>query len=115
MPDRVNHALELQSLIEEVLLPQDACHWVAKLEAFGVPGGPINSYDQALSDPHFVARRMIEEVEHPKAGRVRTLGIPAKLSETPGRIRSAAPMLGQHTAEVLKDLLGMQHGDLELL
>jgi formyl-CoA transferase len=115
VPDRVNHAQELETLMEEVLQAQDADHWVDKMEAAGVPGGPINSYDQALSDPHFLARGMIQEIDHPKAGRLRTLGIPAKMSETPGEIRLPAPTLGQHTAEILKALLSMQDSDIELL
>jgi crotonobetainyl-CoA:carnitine CoA-transferase CaiB-like acyl-CoA transferase len=70
----------------------------------GVPVGPINDYRRVFEDPHTHAREMVVEMEHPVEGTVRGLGIPVKLSETPGRIRRAAPLLGEHTAEVLREL-----------
>lgn len=112
---RVKHSLELEAMIEAVLATHDASHWVQKMGDAGVPGGPINSYDQALSDPHFEARGMFQEVNHPKAGPMRTLGIPAQLSATPGQIRHPAPILGQHTDEILHDLLDMSASDIEVL
>ena len=61
---------------------------------------------EALSDPHCLARGMVQEVEHPAAGRMKTLGIPIKLSETGGAVRRPAPMLGEHTGEVIAEWLG---------
>ena len=61
---------------------------------------------EALSDPHSVARDMVQEVDHPAAGRSKTLGIPVKLSRTAGAIRRPAPMLGEHTGEVIAEWLG---------
>lgn len=111
--ERIKHADDLENIIEEVLVQKETSYWVAKMEEAGVPGGPINSYDQALKDPHFSARDMVQEIEHPKAGKIKTLGIPAKMSQTPGQIRLPAPMLGQHTEDVLKDLLALTDKEIE--
>lgn len=113
--DRVKHIDVLEKIMEEVLVQQDTSYWVAKMGEAGIPGGPINSYDQALKDPHVLAREMVLEVEHPKAGRMKILGIPAKMSETPGQIRLPAPVFGQHTVDVLKDLLALTEGEIESL
>ena len=113
--DRVEHIDALEKMIEQVLAHHDTSHWVARLEKAGVPGGPINSYDQALNDPHIQARNMVVEIDHPKAGRMKALNMPAKMSETPGLVRSPAPMLGQHTDEVLKSMLGFTSDDIEAL
>jgi formyl-CoA transferase len=69
----------------------------------GVPVGPIHDYREVFEDPHTLAREMMVEVEHPVEGTVRALGIPVKLSETPGSVRRAAPLLGEHTEEVLRE------------
>jgi crotonobetainyl-CoA:carnitine CoA-transferase CaiB-like acyl-CoA transferase len=104
--DRVTHIDDLEGLIEEALISQDRQYWVDRMEAAGVPGGPINSYDQALNDPHILARDMVREIEHPVAGKTKVLGFPAKMSLTPGEIRSSSPTFGQHTNEILGGLLG---------
>src|SRR5207245_2857021 len=81
-----------------------AAVWLEKLEAAGVPAGPILTYDQVFADPQVKAREMAVEVNHPTAGRTRVLGVPVKLSKTPGAVRRPAPTLGQHTDEVLGEL-----------
>ena len=73
------------------------------LEKAGVPSGPIMDIAQVYADPQIEAREMAVELDHPSAGRVKNIGIPTKLSRTPGSLRSAAPTLGQHTDEVLGD------------
>lgn len=105
--DRIRHADDLQEMLEQVLAEREVSYWIAKMDEAGVPGGPINSYDQALNDPQVLARDMVVEVEHPKAGRTRALGIPAKMSLTPGQVRMPAPVLGQHTVDVLKTVLSL--------
>jgi crotonobetainyl-CoA:carnitine CoA-transferase CaiB-like acyl-CoA transferase len=77
--------------------------WTAALEAEGVPCGPINSVAEMAADPQTLARAMVVELEHPRAGRTRALGLPVKLSATPGKVARAAPLLGQHTREVLSE------------
>ncbi|HET7874836.1 MAG TPA: CoA transferase [Methylomirabilota bacterium] len=101
---RVANRKVLTVLLEERLTTETTAHWLERLEAAGVPAGPIWTYDQVFADPHVRHRQMAVEVDHPKAGRTRVLGIPVKLSETPGAIRRPAPTLGQHTDEVLSEL-----------
>lgn len=102
--DRINHLDELEQLIQEILLQEDSAYWLSRLDAAGVPSGPINRYDEALHDPQIRAREMVVEYEHPLAGKIKSLGIPAKMSKTPGRISRPAPLLGQHTEEILKEM-----------
>ena len=89
--------------LEAALAAHGTDHWVETLLAAGVPVGPIHDYREVFEDPHTLAREMMVEIEHPVEGTVRTLGMPLKLSETPGRIRRHAPLLGEHTTEVLRE------------
>ena len=77
--------------------------WLAQFEAAGVPAGPVLSIGEMLTDPQVLARRMVVEVEHSRLGRMKTLGLPVKFSVTPGKVRHGAPLLGQHTREVLRE------------
>jgi crotonobetainyl-CoA:carnitine CoA-transferase CaiB-like acyl-CoA transferase len=104
----------LQDEIEQVFLTQPTSHWVEKLDAAGVPGGPVYTYDQALADPHVRARQMIVEVDHPKIGRMMSFGSPVKTRNEFTRIRTPAPWLGQHSAEIA-ETLGYAGGELEKL
>ena len=69
-----------------------------------MPAGPVYDYAEALDDPQTKAREMVVEADHPLAGRAKMLGIPVKLSETPGSVRRPPPVLGEHTHEVLAEL-----------
>ena len=102
--DRMNNLDELVSTLEVTFAQQSSDHWLEILEAANVPAGPINDIAQVYSDPQVRAREMMVETDHPVAGRVRNIGIPIKLSETPGRFQRPAPTLGQHTNEVLTEL-----------
>jgi crotonobetainyl-CoA:carnitine CoA-transferase CaiB-like acyl-CoA transferase len=73
------------------------------MEEAGIPCGPVLATDEILSHPQVLAREMVAEVEHPAAGKMKTLGVAAKLSATPGEISRSAPRLGEHTAEVLTE------------
>jgi formyl-CoA transferase len=90
--------------IEEVTVRKSRADWLAALEKAGVPAGPINDYAEALADPHTLARDMVVDLQHPGAGAIKALGVPVKLSDTPGAVERAAPLLGQHTSEILKEL-----------
>lgn len=85
------------------------------LEAADIPCGRINTIDQIVQDPQIQARDMIVEVEHPRAGKFKMVGSPLKMSETPAVINRPAPMLGQHTLEVFRELLGMDEEDIKAL
>lgn len=101
---RAQHVDELEIEMENVLKEQDSAYWLDLLDKNGIPSGPIYSYDQTLADEHIISREMILDYEHPVAGEMKTLGFPAKFSETPGQFRSPAPLLGQHNKEVLAEL-----------
>ena len=103
-PLRVKNRAALAELLQARFTTAGTAAWLERLEAAGVPAGPILDYGQVFADPHVRHREMAVEVEHPRAGRSRVLGIPVKLSSTPGSIRRPAPTLGQHTDEVLKEL-----------
>ena len=112
--DRMANRAELQAELEETLAARGTDEWVATLEEAGVPAGPIHDYAEVFADPHTQAREMEVEMEHAEEGTVRGLGIPVKLSETPGSVRRAAPLLGQHTAEVLREA-GFAEAEIEAL
>jgi len=99
--DRKHREKELAALLGETFCQETTGHWVEVLEAAGVPSGPINDLRQVYSDPHVQAREMLVELEDPDLGTLKNIGIPVKLSLTPGRIRRRAPNLGEHTREVL--------------
>ncbi|MBV7483456.1 CaiB/BaiF CoA-transferase family protein [Bordetella sp. BOR01] len=100
--DRIKHVDELEQVLEAAFQSADAATWIARCEQAGVPCGPINNFAQAMQDPHFLARGMIQEIDHPKLGRMQTLGTPTKFSKTPTSLRKAAPTLGQDTARTLR-------------
>jgi crotonobetainyl-CoA:carnitine CoA-transferase CaiB-like acyl-CoA transferase len=104
LSQRLKNVDELEREIEAVFATQPTAHWVEKLDAAGVPGGPVYTYDQILHDPHIEARKMVVEMDHPKIGRMKSLGIPVKSTGELLSIRQPAPWLGQHTDEVLRTL-----------
>jgi crotonobetainyl-CoA:carnitine CoA-transferase CaiB-like acyl-CoA transferase len=75
--------------------------WLRRLEECGVPAGPVLDIAQMHGDPQALAREMIVETTHPTAGKVKAIGLPIKFSDTPGGVRKAAPLMGEHTREVL--------------
>jgi crotonobetainyl-CoA:carnitine CoA-transferase CaiB-like acyl-CoA transferase len=99
--ERMAHRPELVAKLESALAARGTDAWVAALSEAGVPCGPIHDYRQVFEDEHTRAREMEVRLEHPVEGEIRALGIPVKMSDTPGSIRHAAPLLGEHTAEVL--------------
>ncbi len=112
--DRMKNLDALVPLVNAKLEQRTVREWIERLEAEGVPCGPINSIGDMLADPQTGARDMVVELEHPKAGRTRALGLPIKLSATPGRVTRPAPTYGQHTREVLAEF-GFSAGEIEVL
>jgi crotonobetainyl-CoA:carnitine CoA-transferase CaiB-like acyl-CoA transferase len=102
--DRVRNNEALVALLEARFREKPSAHWLEALQKLGIPSGPVLEFEEAMADPHIVARGMVVETEHPAAGTIRTLGIPVKMSDTPGTLRRPAPRLGEHTAEVLGSL-----------
>ncbi|ODT54635.1 MAG: CoA-transferase [Methylobacterium sp. SCN 67-24] len=101
--DRMTNIEALEPLLEEAFASADAATWIARCEAASVPCGPINDFGDAMNDPHYLARGMVEQIEHPKLGAMKMIGIPTKFSKTPGAIRKAAPLLGEDTDLVLRN------------
>lgn len=101
--DRMAHLKELEEVLTPVFRKRTRDEWLTRLEKAGVPAGPVMDVCEMFDDPHAQARDMIPTVEHAKLGPVRTLGLPIKLSETPGEVATGAPLFGQHTEEVLKE------------
>jgi formyl-CoA transferase len=91
----------LEQELERTLASAPVEHWVERIIAAGVPAGPILDYEQVLSDPHTIAREMVIDIEHPRAGRIKSLGSPVKLSKAPLGMPRPAPLLGEHTDEIL--------------
>jgi crotonobetainyl-CoA:carnitine CoA-transferase CaiB-like acyl-CoA transferase len=102
---RVQHAATLAAELEPFFRAQSTAYWCERFEAAGIPAGPVLNHVQALSDPQAIARDMVVEVEHTSAGSMQTLGLPVKLSATPGSIYRAAPLLAEHNDEVFNDWL----------
>ena len=102
-PLRRQNYLTLATELERTLTTYPADHWLSLLEEAGVPSGPINTMAEVYEDPHVLDRDMVVYMDHPVAGRIKTIGFPVKLSRTPVRYRRAAPLLGQHTEAVLKE------------
>ncbi|MFN4003769.1 MAG: CaiB/BaiF CoA transferase family protein [Hylemonella sp.] len=100
---RMAHREELAALMNAVLRQRTRAEWLAAFDAAGVPAGPVHTVGEALTHPQTLARGMVVELQHPQAGATRALGCPIHLSATPARIDRPAPMLGEHTREVLRE------------
>lgn len=100
--DRIRHSRQLAATLEPVFRQRTTTAWLALLQEAGVPAGPIYNMAQVYEDPHVRAREMLVELDHPVAGTIKNIGVPVKLSRSPGRLRRPAPLLGEHTEEVLR-------------
>jgi len=103
---RVSGYDALRPWVADRLRERPRQHWIGKLTAAGVPCGSVRDFDELFADPQLAAREMIAMVEHATIGPLRALGVPVKLSETPGAVRTPPPTLGQHTDAVLRHDLG---------
>jgi crotonobetainyl-CoA:carnitine CoA-transferase CaiB-like acyl-CoA transferase len=112
---RVSCRAELVREIEARLEKEDRDVWVARFAAAGLPAGPINDIGQVFEDAQVRHRGMIVDVDHPTAGRVRLPGIPVKFGGTPARVQGPPPNLGQHTDEILRDVLDLSPAAIQEL
>ena len=103
LPDRMANIDELEREIEQITITRTTDEWIKAIDAVGVPCGPVLTYDEALQDPHFAAREMVVDLQHPIMGDMRTIGPPTKFSGIDFSVQTPAPWLGQHTAEVLRE------------
>ncbi|MDI6860610.1 MAG: CaiB/BaiF CoA-transferase family protein [Caldisericia bacterium] len=102
---RTENREELNKILSEIFLTKTYSEWAELFEKYNLPYSPINTIDKVVNDPVVNYRKMIVEIEQPKVGKMRIVGSPFKMNETPGEVYAPAPLLGQHTIEVLKDLL----------
>jgi crotonobetainyl-CoA:carnitine CoA-transferase CaiB-like acyl-CoA transferase len=112
---RVANRAELIPLIRQATVFKTTAQWVSELERAGVPCGPINGLDQVFADPHVQARGLAMTLPHALSGSVPQVASPIRLSETPVEYRQAPPLLGEHTAEVLERVLGLQACEVSTL
>ncbi len=112
---RVENRATLVPLLNEVLGTKPAEAWLSRLEAAGVPAGRIRSVPEVCESEHLRAREMVVSLPHAKAGSVRMMGVPIRLHGTPGKARTAAPVLGTDTEKVLKRVLGLGRSDVQRL
>jgi len=111
---RLQNKGDLLPILEEVFRTRPTDEWLARLEAEGVPSGPINTVDRVLAGPQIDARNMLVHLQHPLIGDLPMLGNPVKVSGLEERFEPP-PLLGQHTEEVLRDLLGYPGDRIEAL
>lgn len=104
MKARLSNYGILRPIIERVVSMMSRTEVIKAMSEVGIPAGPINTVGEILEDPHIHARQMVAELTHPQYGPLRVLGIPIKLSDTPGIVENAPPMFGEHNREVLQKL-----------
>jgi crotonobetainyl-CoA:carnitine CoA-transferase CaiB-like acyl-CoA transferase len=98
---RVANNDALVALLQAKVIEKPSSYWLSELERLGIPAGPVQSYDEVYNDPQILARDMVVETHHPVTGPFKTMGVPVKLSATPGSVRAPAPRLGEHTDAIL--------------
>lgn len=112
---RMQNRKALIDRLQEVFLTRSFAEWETILVGAGIPMGSINNVKQVVEHPQVVARGAIVEMVHPRAGNVRVVGVPIRMSATPGSVRTPSPSLGEHTEAVLCDVLGMTANEIETL
>jgi len=115
MPDRIRNRVELIPLVRDIMKRHTSRDWIARLEAANVPCGPINNYKEVFEDPQVEHRGLKIEMPHPLSGTVPGIASPMRFSETPVTYDMPPPLLGQHTREVLTDVLGISEAEIEQL
>ena len=113
--DRTENHSELFPILSGIMSERKTDDWIDALGGIGVPCGPINAMDKVVSHPQVQAREMITRIAHSITGEVEVPGVPIKLSETPGDVEAPAPSLGEHTTEILIDLLKMHPDEVKQL
>src|SRR5262249_29437356 len=112
---RVTRYDELRPLLAERLRTRARGEWIERLSAAGVPCGSVRNLHEVFTDPQLTAREMVAELNHETIGVLRLLGIPVKLTDTPGSVRTAPPTLGQHTDVILRMDLGLATAEVARL
>jgi len=109
---RLEHRKEMNKVVAERIALKDSAHWAVRLTEYRIPYALVNDYIQALEDPQVKHRGLLHEVDHPVSGKIKVVGPPWRMSNTNTEVRSP-PTLGQHTAEVLQEWLGINEEELK--
>ena len=113
--DRVRNYSELRPIVADVFRQRTRADWIAALDAAGVPAGSVRDLHEVLTDEQLLFRQMVQPLQHAAAGLVKVLGVPVKLSETTGAVRTPPPVLGEHTGAVLQGMLGLDAAGIAAL
>ncbi len=111
---RVENSREINGAVAQVLKERPAEEWLARMHKAGVPCGLVYTYEETFNDPQIRYNQMLQEIPHPTVGMQKTIGLPVRLHKTPGAIRRAAPILGQHSREIL-EVSGYDNEEIESL
>jgi crotonobetainyl-CoA:carnitine CoA-transferase CaiB-like acyl-CoA transferase len=101
--------------LSEAFATRDRDEWVKLLDEADIGVGPVYNFEEIFSDPHFKHRKVLAEVEHPKLGKIKLLNTPFKFSETPAEVRAGPPLWGEHTREILSNILGYSESKISHL
>jgi CoA:oxalate CoA-transferase len=112
---RTENREELNKILDEIFVSKKYSEWVEIFEKNNLPYSPINTIDKIVNDPIINYRKMIVELDQPDVGKIKIAGSPFKLSETPGEVKEPAPNLGEHTIEILKNLLNYSEDKIKYL
>jgi formyl-CoA transferase len=113
--DRVANREELEAILAEIFITREADDWSQALLRAGVPSGPVNGLPEVFEDPQVLARQMLIELDHPTLGPLKQVGFPYKLSATPAEPRRHPPLLGEHSDDILRELLDLTPDDIARL
>jgi len=113
--DRIRNRSVLEPQLESEFRKRPTAEWIVRMQAAGVPASPVRTFEDVALHPQSAARQMFPTLEHPSAGPHRVTGTPIKLSKTPGSPGAPAPLLGQHTSSVLRELLGIDAAQIDRL